>query len=151
MDTMDLSEAVDLALGAVIFENWLRFHFIRDHTGAPVLELPENALALIAERQPRYLPLAKMLDGQPVEFERSREAVCRFAMQQLDDLGRQKCDASGGDLALAVFESPQFQRRLQLFSVWLGIAQDMLERSFMDYDRWLELFLSWEGHAAAQA
>lgn len=147
MDAMDeggFSEAVELALGAVIFENWLRFHFIREKDGFAIISVPENGMALISELHPRYLPLAKILDGQPVVFERSREAVCRFAMQLLDSLDAEKKASGGSDLALAVFESRQFRLRLQNFSEWFGAAHKLLERGFTDFNRWLELFSAWE-------
>lgn len=138
------AEAVDAALGAVMFENWLRFYFIRETGGQPTLQVPESGMRLIAERYPDFLSLAEMVNGRKVEFDTSRRAVCQFAIEAIDRLAAENGSETDGDPAGAVFESHDFQTRLQRFNTWLSGSQGRLDERFLEFGRWRDMFAVWE-------
>lgn len=134
----DFKDAVDAVLRVVIFENWLRFYFIKEDGEELKIELPEKALKKIAELYPFYLPLAEGLNKRPLDFAASRDAILMFALDYLD--GR---ELPRGDVE-KVFSSREFQSRLRLFHAWTQLCEEQLDQGFLDFGAWLKLFREWE-------
>ena len=75
--------AVAAMLNSVMFENWLRFYFLREDEvseGKYVLSIaiPEKALDRIRERFFEFYPMAEELNGRELTLDVSRSAVCNF-------------------------------------------------------------------------
>lgn len=132
-------DAVKRILEAVMFENWLRFHFIND-TGDeenPELAVPEKAMEKIRALHPELLPLAESLNGRTVSFQASQSAVCTYVLRELDGKALQK------NMAPAILQSVAFQTHLQLFNTWVQLHEDQLDQRFLEFNAWKDLFSRW--------
>lgn len=151
--------AVEQALDAVMFESWLRFYFIEElplpapddksQADAPqeerlAIAVPEKGMARIAELYPGLLPLAESMNGQEVDFETSRRAVCTFVLERLDGKTMPR------DMAAVVFASAAFQIQLQLFHTWLQMHEDQLDQGFQEFGAWQKLFAQWRASPGAR-
>lgn len=139
-------EAVDQILEAVMFENWLRFYFLRDLQDAASDEDEERPVAVLlsdeerqtlAAREPALFPLALMVEGREAGFATSRDAVCRYLLEELD--GRRLPQG----MAAGLLESPLFQAHLQLFNNWLQEHETVLDRTYHDFADWRVKFAQW--------
>ena len=135
----DFPAAVERIVTVVMFENWLRFYFIREDAqqGTLLLDIPQQSLAKISELYPELLPLAQDVVGKTVDFDTSRNAVCTYVMRELDG----KALARG--VAGKVFDSGLFQIQLQLFNTWVQAHEDQLDQAFMEFGMWRSLFAAW--------
>ena len=151
----DFRNAVEQALEAVMFENWLRFYFIEELPPAPdapageagerlCIRVPEKGMARIAELYPNLLPLAESMNGHEVDFETSRRAVCTFVLGHLDGKTMPR------DMAAVVFGSATFQIQLQLFHTWLQMHEDQLDQGFQEFGAWRTLFAQWRATPGAR-
>ncbi len=140
-------------LEAVMFENWLRFYFITEKPDAPVaadgqpalfIAVPVKALERISELFPRMLPLAEGMNGQEVNFENSRRAVCSFVLSSVDG------HVMPRDSAAMIFDSATFQVQMQLFNAWVQMHEEQLDRNFVDFGGWQKLFDEWRSSPAAR-
>ena len=137
-------DAAERILEAVMFESWLRFTFLEEVPGERpedeprlFIRLDEAARQRLAGEEAHLLPLALMVDGREASFANSREAVCRFVLEELE--GR---DIPQGTAA-SVLDSPDFQFRLQLFNNWLQEQESVLERTPHDFSDWRIKFAQW--------
>lgn len=155
----EFRDAVEQALEAVMFENWLRFHFIEELPPDPAatadgnareeaerlcIRVPEKAMARIGELYPRLLPLAADMNGRAVDFETSRRAVCTFVLEKLDGKTMPR------DMAAVVFGSATFQIRLQLFHAWVQLHEEQLDQGFQEFGAWRALFGQWRATPGAR-
>lgn len=155
----EFRNAVEQALEAVMFENWLRFHFIEELPPDPAapaagdaqeeterlcIRVPEKALARIGELYPRLLPLAERMNGHTVDFETSRRAVCTFVLENLDGKTMPR------DMAAVVFGSATFQIQLQLFHAWVQLHEEQLDQGFQEFGAWRTLFGQWRATPGAR-
>lgn len=146
----NFQKAVADILEAVIFENWLRFYFIKENapqgslndsslSGEQILtiDIPEKSMAKIAELFPRMLPMAESMNHKPIDFETSRRAVLTFVLDNVDgkELPR--------GMAQTVFSSATFQAKLQLFNTWVQMHEEQLDGGFLDFGKWRGLFARW--------
>ena len=84
--------AVAAMLNSVMFENWLRFYFLREDEvseGKYVLSIaiPEKALDRIRERFFEFYPMAEELNGRELTLDVSRSAVCNFIRDTYEGSG----------------------------------------------------------------
>ena len=155
----EFRNAVEQALEAVMFENWLRFYFIEElppEPGAPAgaadagsperlcIRVPEKGMTRIAELYPNLRPLAEGMNDHEVDFETSRRAVCTFVLDRLDGKTMPR------DMAAVVFGSATFQIQLQLFHAWLQMHEDQLDRAFQEFGAWRTLFDQWRATPGAR-
>ena len=155
----EFRNAVEQALEAVMFENWLRFYFIEElppEPGAPAgaadagsperlcIRVPEKGMARIKELYPSLLPLAESMNGHEVDFETSRRAVCTFVLGHLDGKTMPR------DMAAVVFASATFQIGLQLFHTWLQLLEAQLDEGFQEFGAWRTLFAQWRATPGAR-
>ena len=131
--------AVAAMLNSVMFENWLRFYFLREDEvseGKYVLSIaiPEKALDRIRERFFEFYPMAEELNGRELTLDVSRSAVCNFIRDTYEgDLIPQ------GSLS-AYFDTHAFQIGLQLFNIWVQAYEQSLEQNFLDLADWQNAF-----------
>ena len=152
----EFRNAVEQALEAVMFENWLRFYFIADLPAGPdapaageagerlCIRVPEKGMARIAELYPALFPLAESMNDHEVDFATSRRAVCTFVLEQLDGKTMPR------DMAAVVFGSATFQIQLQLFHAWLQMHEDQLDRAFQEFGARRTLFAQWRATPGAR-
>lgn len=134
--------AVAAMLNSVMFENWLRFYFLREDEvseGKYVLSIaiPEKALDRIRERFFEFYPMAEELNGRELSLDVSRSAVCNFIRDTYEgELIPQ------GSLS-AYFDTYAFQIGLQLFNIWVQAYEQSLEQNFLDFADWQNAFAQW--------
>lgn len=142
----EFQKAVWQVLEAVMFENWLRFYFISEKLeaqegpdGEPPLFLavPEKGMERIGELYPHLYPLAYSMNGQELTFESSQRAICTFVLEHLDGKHMAR------DTAGTVFNSTTFQVQLQLFNAWVQMHEDQLDKGFVEFGAWRNLFSQW--------
>lgn len=135
-------------LEVAMFENWLRFYFIppvdEEKGDTLKLELPEKSLERIEELYPSLYPLAQQLQGKEVDFATSRDAVLNHILAHVEGKTMPRGQAE------RVLQSQAFQIRLQLFHTWEQMHEDQLDRTFMDFGAWQDLFARWLESAPAQ-
>ena len=130
--------AVQQILEVIMFENWLRFYFISElEEGSLALSVPEQGLARIREQYPQFMPLVEELKGKEISFELSRRAVCTFVVTQLDG------KAIPVNMADLVLDSAGFQLEMQLFNSWVQGHEEQLDKNFLDFSIWKQLFTEW--------
>ncbi|GFH62909.1 MAG: conserved hypothetical protein [Candidatus Desulfovibrio kirbyi] len=141
-----LQKSVAHILEAVMFENWLRFYFIAegpdmresaDGHSSLVLRVSDKGMERIRADYSHLLPLAESLNGKDLDFEASRTAVCLFVTDHLDGTVMPK------DSAAQVLASALFQDRLQLFNTWVQAHENVLDKTFLDFAAWRQLFAQW--------
>lgn len=147
-------EEVRLILEILMFENWLRFYFIKEEKSKDEndgqdqtvlkLELPEKALNKIKELYPDFYPLAREMNGRVVDFEISRRAVMGYVMEALDGTKIPRGEAQ------RVLGSAIFQTDLQLFHTWVQMHENQLDQGFADFGSWRDMFAKWKESPAAQ-
>ena len=131
-------QAVRQILEVIMFENWLRFYFISEPEGGGLaLAVPEQGLARIREKYPRFMPLVEELNGREISFELSRRAVCTFVATH--------CDGKDMPVNMAdfVLDSAGFQLEMQLFNNWVQGHEEQLDKHFLDFSTWNRLFAEW--------
>ncbi|MBQ9406421.1 MAG: hypothetical protein IJU37_06770 [Desulfovibrio sp.] len=145
--------AVFSVLEAVMFENWLRFYFISEKPDAPAdkdgqkplfVAVPDKGMQRIKELYPHLLPLAEEVNGKEITFEISRAAVCNFVLLHLDGKIMER------NTAAMIFDSTLFQVHMQLFHTWVQVHEDQLDREFLDFGAWRNLFDQWRESKAAR-
>lgn len=151
---VDFREEVKQLLEVVMFENWLRFYFIKEEKGPQernggetirlTLEMPDKTLEKIKELYPALFPLAKELNGRNIDFETSRNAVITYIMEVLDGNRMPQGEAQ------RVLGSVIFQTELQLFHSWVQIHEIQLDKGFADFGTWKKLFEQWRNSPAAK-
>ena len=139
-----MPDAAERILEAVMFESWLRFSFLEESPGEGpddeprlLIRLDDAARQRLAERESHLLPLARLVDGREASFENSREAVCRFVLEELE--GRSIPQGT----AATILDSRDFQFRLQLFNNWLQEQESILERTPHEFADWRIKFAQW--------
>ena len=139
-------DAHESFLKAVIFENWLRFHFITEKADEkPWLEIPEKSLEKIKNLYAPFLPLAEELNHAEITFAASRQAICAWFVNYLEERGQSP------DKAAEILNSREFHNGLELFHAWLALHETQLGGGFLEFAVWLELFGQWRaGPGAAE-
>lgn len=138
-------KAVDDVLEGVMFENWLRFYFIKeteekDEHGDPklVMDIPEKGMGKIKELYPRLYSLADDVNGMPVTFDVSRNAVCNYVLTELVKPG------DGNTAAMSsIIDSQAFQVKNQLFNIWVQAYEEKLDQQFLEFGQWQLIFDEW--------
>lgn len=136
----EFQKAVADILEVAMFENWLRFYFIKEEPGDEQklrIELPQKSAEKIKELYPALWPLAEAMANRPVDFETSRRAVLSFILDHLDGVSMPR------DMPQKVFSSQTFQTRLQLFHAWAQMHEEQLDRGFLEFGAWRDLFNEW--------
>lgn len=138
METEKMAKAADAVLEVVMFENWLRFYFIAESDEDELkIAAPEKTLAKIGELYPELAPLAESLNDKPITFELSRNAVQTYALKYLEEK-----NLTGIEPA-EVFSSRALQTKISLFNAWARLHEAGLDRQFLDFGAWRELFAKW--------
>lgn len=134
----EIEAAVGRVAEVVMFENWLRFYFISEEDGRLLIRLPEKAMEQLKQRYKNFYDLAEMLNNEEIDHQHSLKAVCMFVSGGFD--GRPLPDA----VVSGVFDSPQFQLELQLFSNWVQNHEEKLDERFMEFSEWRKAFALWK-------
>lgn len=146
-------DEVKLVLEVLMFENWMRFYFIKEEPVATEdgkeeavnlkMELPEKTLDKIKELYPDLYPLAKEMNGRNIDFETSRTAVLAYVMEAVDGVKMPRGEAQ------RILSSATFQTDLQLFHTWLQMHETQLDQGFAPFDVWRDMFAKWKESPAA--
>ncbi len=152
-EKITFKDEVKLILEVVMFENWMRFYFIKEEETKSEdgkedlvslkMELPEKTLEKIKELYPDLYPLAKEINGRNIDFETSRTAVLAYIMEALDGTKMPKGEAQ------RALSSATFQMDLQLFHTWLQMHEAQLDQGFAPFDVWRDMFSKWKESPAA--
>lgn len=133
-------------LEVAMFENWLRFYFIEENPDDETLKLqiPVKSMERIGELYPALQPLAEKMNGNPIDFQISRDNVLSHIMNEMEGKVLPQGEAQ------RVLQSATFQTRLQLFHTWEQLHEDQLDSSFMEFGAWRNLFAQWRETAGAR-
>ncbi|MGE4292917.1 MAG: hypothetical protein AB7E32_11995 [Desulfovibrio sp.] len=137
LKSMNVKKAAREILRIMMFEQWVRFYFLEDKEGALHVNISEEALARVRERQPDLLPLAEMMNGDEITYEKCQTTVCAFASSRLDG---QKYAA---DILPKAFDSKDFKVDLYMFQLWNRGHEKHLDERFHDFEEWEEMFTEW--------
>ncbi|MDO5536113.1 MAG: hypothetical protein Q4F72_01080 [Desulfovibrionaceae bacterium] len=144
------AKAVNRMMDAIIFENWIRFYFLGEEEveGAeePLLmvAIPEKAMEQIQQRYGSLHDMALALNGREASLDSSRSAIVNFIRQELEGTL-----IPVGTVA-SYFDTRAFQNNLNLFNAWIQAAEEMLDRQFLDFDQWRDLFAEYRDSDAGQ-
>lgn len=145
--------AVQAVLEAVMFENWLRFYFVTEKPEAEpaadgqtplFIAVPVKGMERIGSLYPHLLPMAEEMNGNVIDFEASRRAVCNFVLEHVDGKSMPR------DTAAMIFESATFQVQLQMFNAWVQMHEDQLDNTFVEFGAWRKLFAQWQQEPGAR-
>lgn len=134
----NFADAAESILKAVIFENWLRFHFMVEKAGeTPRIEVPAKNLEKIKNLYGPFLNLAQELNQEEISFAKSRQAICDYILNHLQERGLP------AEKGAEILSSSVFQTNLELFHAWVELHSSQLETGFLEFALWLELFEQW--------
>lgn len=142
MSTME--KAINDVAEVMQFENWLRFYFIRDEEGKLFIRIPEQAQKKLREEYPGYWGLVERLLDKEITYELSISTVCTFVVQTMDG------SRYRSGMISEVFDDNRFQEEMQLFGIWSQHHEAQLEQSFMDFNKWQELYSGWKNSEEVQ-
>lgn len=135
---------VSTVLEAVMFENWIRFYFIKesgekDEKGEDKLtiSIPQKGMDKIKELYPQLLSLAEDVNGREASFETSRNAVCGYVLRELDGKTMQQGTSA------SIFDTRAFQTGTQLFNIWVQAYEEKLDQEFLEFGMWRRIFNDW--------
>lgn len=141
----NFSDDAENILKAVIFENWLRFHFMAEKAGeTPWLEVSAQNLAKIKNLYAPFLPLAEELNHGAITFAKSRQAICNHILNYLE--GRGLSSEKGAE----ILNSSGFRNSLELFHAWLELHETQLATGFLEFTVWLDFFGQWRASQGAR-
>ncbi|MDL2267430.1 hypothetical protein LJC46_05520 [Desulfovibrio sp. OttesenSCG-928-G15] len=135
---MRLQKNIEKVTQVVMFENWLRFYFIVEEGDKLLMRLPEKAMEQIRTRYSSYYDLAEILNNAEIDHQTSLKAVCLHASSGGDGAPLNEKDLS------EVFDSPDFQLELQLFSSWVQGHEEQLDERFLEFSEWLQAYTAWK-------
>ncbi|MDL2290550.1 hypothetical protein LJC09_00385 [Desulfovibrio sp. OttesenSCG-928-F20] len=137
--TSELKQAVTRIAEVIMFENWLRFYFIAEEEGGTLrLLLPEKAMLQIKERYADFHDLALHLNGHEIDAQTSMKEICLFVSGDFN--GRPLPEY----VLAQVFDNPDFQAEMQLFSYWVQVHEQQLDAAFMEFSVWREQYEQWK-------
>jgi hypothetical protein len=137
LKSMNVGKAGKEILRIMMFEQWVRFYFLEDREGTLYVNVPEEARERIQEKQPDLLPLAEMMDGDDVTYEKCQATVCAFASSRLDG------QKFAPDILPKAFDSKDFKVDLYMFQLWNRGHEKYLDERFHDFEEWEEMFSEW--------
>ncbi len=140
----DMEKAINDVAEVMQFENWLRFYFLREEDGKLIMRIPEQAQQKLHEEYPGFWGLVEKFLDTEITYEFSVNTVCTFVVQTLDG------SKYRSGLISEVFDSKGFQEEMQLFGIWSQHHEAQLEQSFMDFNKWQELFDEWKNSPEIQ-
>ncbi|MBG0789022.1 MAG: hypothetical protein H0S80_00830 [Desulfovibrionaceae bacterium] len=135
--SVNVNNAAKDALEIFQFDQWLRFYFIKEKGDELWIEIPDDVLSGIEEKQPELFRFADMVNNAVVDYKRSQENVCSFVAARLDG---QKYESS---ILPQVFDNATFKVEMYMFNVWLKMHESHLDEEYMDFDGWLEMYKGW--------
>lgn len=142
----EFSKAISEVSQVLMFENWLRFYFIKEEEGGKlIIQVPEGAQKTVREEHPHLFALIEDLDGKEITFETSRNAVCTFVATQVDGSRVKQ------GMVDTVFNSNIFQVETQLFNIWVQTHEEQLDRSVMKFQSWIDMYGEWRSSDKVKA
>ena len=135
--SVSVKNAVKDALEIFQFDQWLRFYFVKDKDGELWIEVPEDVMAGIKEKQPALYNFADLVNNAITTYQRSQENVCSYVAARLDG---QKYEAT---VLPQVFDNATFKVEMYMFNVWMNMHEQYLEEEYMDYEGWMEMYEGW--------
>lgn len=119
------------------FEHWIRFYFIREEGETLKVEIPSDVMDEIEKNHPALLDLAKLMDGNSIDFQSSMETVMAFVSSRLDGAKYTTNTITN------MLDSKDFQVEMQLFNLWLQGHEGYLDEKARSFGEWQELYEGW--------
>ncbi|MEF2143807.1 MAG: hypothetical protein V3573_00045 [Desulfovibrionaceae bacterium] len=137
LKSMNVADASKEAVRVMMFEQWLRFYFLQEQDGVLRVHIPDENLEKIGKQQAELLPLAEMLNGEEITYEKCQTMVCSFLATFLDG----KHYAS--EVLPKAFDSKGFKVDMYMFQVWNKGHESYLDERFHDFEEWEEMIREW--------
>lgn len=137
LKSMNVGKAAKEILRIMMFEQWVRFYFLVDREGTLFVDIPEEALAKIGETQPDLLPLAELMNGEDITYEKCQATICSFAGSRLDG------QKYAPEILPKAFDSKDFKVDLYMFQLWNRGHEQYLDEGFRGFAEWEEMFTEW--------
>ncbi len=131
---------------ALCFEQYLRFFYLDIPDDAPanapaILNVPNEVINEIQEKNPLLMPLIEALQGKAITFEQSRSAVVQ---QTAHLMGVTPCDKKYLQMAAEISVSDFFQDELLAFHGWVQTMDEMQDATeCIPFHDWLAAYSSW--------
>lgn len=135
--SMNVAKAAQELLRIMMFEQWVRFYYLVDRSGVLYVDIPAEALKEMEAKQPDLHPLAEMMNGDDVTYEKCQATVCAFAGSRLD--GKKYAP----EIISKAFDSKDFKVDLYMFQLWNRGHESHLDERFHDFEEWQEMFTEW--------
>ncbi|MGE4469891.1 MAG: hypothetical protein AB7D47_07145 [Desulfovibrio sp.] len=137
LKSMNIAKAAQEVLRIMMFEQWIRFYFLEDRDGTLFVNIPEEALEQIREKQADLLPLAEMMNNDDITYEKGQATVCSFAGSRLDG------QRFAPEVLPKALDSKDFKVELYMFQLWNRGHEKYLDERFHDFEEWEEMFTEW--------
>lgn len=135
--SVSVKNAVKDALQVFQFDQWIRFYFVKEKGDELWIEIPEDVLASIKEKDVHLHRYADLVNNAVTDYQRSQENVCSHIAARLDG---QKYERT---VLPQVFDNATFKVEMYMFNVWLKMHESHLDEEFMDFFGWMEMFEGW--------
>ncbi|SKA83651.1 hypothetical protein SAMN02745704_01692 [Paucidesulfovibrio gracilis DSM 16080] len=137
LKSMNIAKASEELLRIMMFEQWIRFYFLEDRDGTLYVNISQEALDRIGERQADLLPLAELMNGEEITYEKCQATVCSFAGSRLDG------QRFAPEVLPKAFDSKDFKVEMYMFQLWNRLHEKFLDERFHDFEEWEEMIAEW--------
>lgn len=120
-----------------MFEHWLRHYFVVEKDGKLFLEVSQDDLKDIYEKEEHLAPLLDMLNHGELSYEKCQASVCSFVGARYDG------SKYGPGVITGALDSKSFKIEMYVFSVWLKGHEQYLDERRMPFAEWREMYAGW--------
>jgi hypothetical protein len=137
MNESTFALAVKDIVEVFMFEHWLRHYYVVEKDGRLFIEVPQEDLTRVYEREEHLAPLVDMLNNEEISYEKCQATVGAFVGARYDG------SKYGGDTVARAMDSKTFKIEMYVFGVWLKGHEAYLDERKMDFAEWREMYQGW--------
>lgn len=120
-----------------MFEQWLRHYFVVEKDGKLLLEIPQEELKDIYEKEEHLAPLVDMFNNTEISYEKCQTTVCAFVGARYDG------SKYGPEVISRAMDSKAFKIEMYVFGVWLKGHESYLDERKLPFSEWREMYAGW--------
>lgn len=120
-----------------MFEQWLRHYYVVEKDGKLMLEIPQEDLKEIYEKEEHLAPLADMFINSEISYEKCQTTVCAFVGARYDGA------KYGPEVISRAMDSKAFKIEMYVFGVWMKGHEAYLDERKLPFSEWREMYAGW--------